>query len=263
MTYVIAEPCVDHMDQSCVAVCPVDCISSEPGSDRKLHIDPDGCIECGSVLSAVRTTPSSRSADLPAKWPSYAWIDAAWFRDADAARDVLAEVLAEAQHDSFSRPLPECAAALRIAARVRAQPRLVSQRDAAGREDVTDTMATFLVVLDKPLTPFKPGQYVSVGVMRRRPGPASVLDASLTSGGGGSRVSYSSSALPEGSSVHATMATRGWRSLRVGPGHVACSCWMPRRIAAPCADRCRAQASHHSGNARGGGRVALIARPRS
>ena len=26
MAYVIAAPCVDHSDQSCVAVCPVDCI---------------------------------------------------------------------------------------------------------------------------------------------------------------------------------------------------------------------------------------------
>ena len=39
MTYVIAEPCVDQMDQSCVAVCPVDCISGEGGVDRKMHID--------------------------------------------------------------------------------------------------------------------------------------------------------------------------------------------------------------------------------
>jgi len=32
---------------------------------------------------------------LPAKWADYAWIDAAWFRDADAAREVLSQVLAE------------------------------------------------------------------------------------------------------------------------------------------------------------------------
>ena len=34
MTYVIAEPCVDVMDQACVAVCPVDCIHFEEGVDR-------------------------------------------------------------------------------------------------------------------------------------------------------------------------------------------------------------------------------------
>jgi NAD-dependent dihydropyrimidine dehydrogenase PreA subunit len=93
MTYVIAEPCVDHMDQSCVAVCPVDCISSDVGVDRKFHIDPDGCIECGSCLSVCPNDAIYPLAELPAKWADYAWIDAAWFRDAGAARDVLAEVL--------------------------------------------------------------------------------------------------------------------------------------------------------------------------
>lgn len=95
MTYVITEPCVDHMDQSCVAVCPVDCISSEPGVDRKLHIDPDGCIECGSCLAACPNDAIYPLTSLPARWSDYAWIDAAWFRDAAVARNVLEEVLAQ------------------------------------------------------------------------------------------------------------------------------------------------------------------------
>ncbi len=37
MAYVIAEPCVDVMDQACVAVCPVDCIHFEQGTDRMLY----------------------------------------------------------------------------------------------------------------------------------------------------------------------------------------------------------------------------------
>ena len=95
MTYVIAEPCVDHMDQSCVSVCPVDCISTEAGVDRKMFIDPDGCIECGSCMSVCPNNAIYPSGDLPEEWSSYSWIDAAWFRDANAARDVPAEVLAE------------------------------------------------------------------------------------------------------------------------------------------------------------------------
>jgi NAD-dependent dihydropyrimidine dehydrogenase PreA subunit len=95
MTFVIAEPCVDHMDQSCVEVCPADCISNEPGVDRKMHIDPDGCIECGSCVSVCPNDAIFSIGDLPERWASYAWIDAAWFRDEAAARDVLAEVLAE------------------------------------------------------------------------------------------------------------------------------------------------------------------------
>jgi ferredoxin len=48
MAYVIAAPCVDHTDQACVQVCPVDCIYGDPSVDRKLYIDPDACIDCGS-----------------------------------------------------------------------------------------------------------------------------------------------------------------------------------------------------------------------
>ena len=52
MAYVIAEPCMDNSDQSCVAVCPVDCITADPNVDRKFYIDPEGCIECGPCESA-------------------------------------------------------------------------------------------------------------------------------------------------------------------------------------------------------------------
>jgi len=48
VTYVIAQPCVDVMELSCVAVCPVDCIHYEPGVDRMLYIDPDECIDCAA-----------------------------------------------------------------------------------------------------------------------------------------------------------------------------------------------------------------------
>lgn len=48
MTYVIAEPCIDVLDLSCVSVCPVDCIHYDEGVDRKLFIDPNECIDCGA-----------------------------------------------------------------------------------------------------------------------------------------------------------------------------------------------------------------------
>ena len=54
MTYVIAEPCIDVIDQSCVSVCPVDCIHFEEGTDRKLYIDPT------SASTAARASPSAR-----------------------------------------------------------------------------------------------------------------------------------------------------------------------------------------------------------
>jgi ferredoxin len=93
MSYVIAEPCVDHMDQSCIAVCPVDAISLEPGVDRKAFIDPDGCIECGSCMSVCPNGAIYPDGQLPQDFADYSWIDAAWFRDRNVAREVLAEVI--------------------------------------------------------------------------------------------------------------------------------------------------------------------------
>ena len=45
MTYIIAEPCIDVKDKSCIDVCPVDCIH-EVG--RMLVIDAEECIDCGA-----------------------------------------------------------------------------------------------------------------------------------------------------------------------------------------------------------------------
>ena len=43
MTYIIAEPCIDIKDKSCIDVCPVDCIHE---FERILVIDPEECIDC-------------------------------------------------------------------------------------------------------------------------------------------------------------------------------------------------------------------------
>ena len=46
MAYVIAEPCIGTKDNSCVEVCPVDCIHPTPeepdyDASEMLYIDPD------------------------------------------------------------------------------------------------------------------------------------------------------------------------------------------------------------------------------
>ena len=53
MTWVITRLCRDCVDQSCVDVCPVDCIYEHTGdvSDafpNQLFIDPEECINCGA-----------------------------------------------------------------------------------------------------------------------------------------------------------------------------------------------------------------------
>ena len=102
MAFVIAEPCVDHMDRSCVAACPVDCITSDPAVDRKLSIDPDGCNECGACANVCPKSAIFDARELPAAWVDYAWVDAAWYRDPSAAREVVDELTAMQRTESFA-----------------------------------------------------------------------------------------------------------------------------------------------------------------
>jgi NAD-dependent dihydropyrimidine dehydrogenase PreA subunit len=89
VTYVIAAPCVDHNDKACVDVCPIDCISADPQVDRKFHIDPEACIECGQCASVCPNDAIFADRQLPAEWVAYARIDAVWYSDPSAARQEI------------------------------------------------------------------------------------------------------------------------------------------------------------------------------
>ena len=86
MTYVITTPCIDTMDQSCVDVCPVDCIHFEEGVDKILYIDPEECIDCGACEPACPVSAVYAEDDVPDEEAHYTEINALWFRDKDAAR---------------------------------------------------------------------------------------------------------------------------------------------------------------------------------
>jgi NAD-dependent dihydropyrimidine dehydrogenase PreA subunit len=86
MTYVIAEPCIDVLDQSCVSVCPVDCIHFEEGVDRKLYIDPNECIDCGACEPECPVNAIFPEDSVPAEWVQFAQIDASWYTDKAGAR---------------------------------------------------------------------------------------------------------------------------------------------------------------------------------
>lgn len=92
MTYVITDPCIDTLDQSCVEVCPVDCIHFDEGVDRKLYIDPDECIDCGACEPVCPVTAIFAEDDVPAGQEAYTEIDALWFKDKDAARAKVEEL---------------------------------------------------------------------------------------------------------------------------------------------------------------------------
>src|SRR5438132_8498666 len=61
MAFVIAEPCVDVMDRSCIEECPVDCIYE---GARKLYIHPVECIDCGACEPTCPVEAISPALDL-------------------------------------------------------------------------------------------------------------------------------------------------------------------------------------------------------
>ncbi len=86
MTYTITSPCVDTMDQSCVDVCPVDCIHFDEGVDKMLYIDPDECIDCGACEPACPVSAIYAEDDVPDEEEAFKEINVLWYQDKDAAR---------------------------------------------------------------------------------------------------------------------------------------------------------------------------------
>ena len=85
MTYVIAEPCIGQKDNSCVEVCPVDCIHPTPDEAdydnvEQLYIDPDECIDCDACVEACPVDACFAEDQLPAEWAKYAEINANYFK---------------------------------------------------------------------------------------------------------------------------------------------------------------------------------------
>jgi NAD-dependent dihydropyrimidine dehydrogenase PreA subunit len=87
MAYVIAEPCIGQKDNSCVEVCPVDCIHptpDEPDYDKveMLHIDPEECIDCDACVEACPVDACFAEDQLPDEWASFTERNAAYFKNA-------------------------------------------------------------------------------------------------------------------------------------------------------------------------------------
>jgi NAD-dependent dihydropyrimidine dehydrogenase PreA subunit len=76
MTYVIAQPCTDVMDKSCIQECPVDCIYE---GARSLYINPDECIDCGSCEPVCPQEAVYFQDDLPEEFRPALDSNAAFF----------------------------------------------------------------------------------------------------------------------------------------------------------------------------------------
>ena len=76
MTYVIAQPCIDVVDRSCVDECPVDCIYE---GERALYIHPDECVDCGACEPVCPVEAIYYEDDLPTEFAPYLQDNADFF----------------------------------------------------------------------------------------------------------------------------------------------------------------------------------------
>ena len=80
MAYVIAQPCIGVKDNSCVEVCPVDCIHSTDDAEQ-YFINPDECIDCGVCSEVCPVEAIFFEDDLPEQWAEFKLINAQFFPD--------------------------------------------------------------------------------------------------------------------------------------------------------------------------------------
>ncbi len=88
MTYVIAEPCIDVKERTCIDVCPVDCIHEVA---RMLVIDPEECIDCGACEPECPVEAIYPAEALPAEWTPFLRINASYTPGDAAATDALVD----------------------------------------------------------------------------------------------------------------------------------------------------------------------------
>ena len=80
MTYVITSACIDVVDQSCVDVCPVDCIISAK-DDRMCFVHPLDCIDCAACESACPVGAIFVDTEVPADEAEFTTLNASYFTD--------------------------------------------------------------------------------------------------------------------------------------------------------------------------------------
>jgi ferredoxin len=74
VTHVITAACLESKDQSCVAVCPVDCIYEV---EEMFVIHPVECIDCGACLPECPVEAIFVDKDVPPDLEPYVAINAA------------------------------------------------------------------------------------------------------------------------------------------------------------------------------------------
>jgi NAD-dependent dihydropyrimidine dehydrogenase PreA subunit len=88
MPHVITNRCVGTKDQSCVEVCPVDCIHPAKNIDGEasfeeapqLYIDPDVCIDCGACVPECPVEAIFMDDELPDEFREFLDVNADYFK---------------------------------------------------------------------------------------------------------------------------------------------------------------------------------------
>jgi NAD-dependent dihydropyrimidine dehydrogenase PreA subunit len=133
--FVITQPCIDTTDQSCVEVCPVDCIHFESGADRMLYINPTECIDCGACQPACPVTAIYPEADVPAEMQAFTAINAQWYSDPAGARAEVQKIAGgAAPAAAAAAPAADGGSAPAEAAAAAAAPVAAAAAPAARRE---------------------------------------------------------------------------------------------------------------------------------
>ena len=102
MTYVITEPCIGTKDQSCVEVCPVDCIYD--AGDHYM-INPEECIDCGACEPECPVEAIFPEDALPEKWEPFVKINYAYGEGLDVVNGLVEAYATE--HDVQNPPLDQ------------------------------------------------------------------------------------------------------------------------------------------------------------
>ena len=104
MPWVITRLCRDCVDQSCVDVCPVDCIYEYTGDDKEgtpnqLYVAPDECIDCGACEPECPWEAIFEDVAVPTVLSDDTELNARVCEDMDT--------LQVPEHEEKDRPTPE------------------------------------------------------------------------------------------------------------------------------------------------------------